>query len=303
MSSSWIVKAGMISILFVGTLLSGCSLPTSNASNIVTVVGKDFSEQDVLANLLTVMIEQNTDLQVETKTFLGGTDVCFNAVKTGSADMYVEYTGTGYVNILGKKAATDPQTVYDVVKTDFQKEYQLEWLEPIGFNNTYAITITKETAEKYNLKKISDLKAHASSLTLGTTQEFLERPDGKKGLEQAYGFTFKDTKAMNTGLKYTAINGGEVQVIDAYSTDGQLVKHNLVTLEDDLGFFPPYYAAPLVRAETLEKHPEIKEVLNKLAGTINDKEMAALNAKVEVDKQKPKVVATDWLKEKGLISP
>jgi glycine betaine/choline ABC-type transport system substrate-binding protein len=177
----------------------------------------------------------------------------------------------------------------------------LEWLEPIGFNNTYALAVTQETAKKYNLKTISDVKRHADPLTFGTEQEFLERPDGLKGLENAYGLKFKAAKAMDPGLKYKALTEGQVDLIDAFSTDGQLIKHNLVLLEDDQHFFPPYYAAPLVRSETLKNHPEIKEVLNKLAGTINDKQMAELNAQVDVEKKKARDVAEAWLKEQGLI--
>lgn len=302
------MKKGMLRKFGVGVLtlamtaMAGCSsLTSTKASDKVTVVGKDFTEQDVMANMVGLMLEKNTNLKVDVKSFLGGTDVCFNAVKNGSADLYVEYTGTGLVNIMGEKVMSDPQKVYEKVKEEFPKKYQLEWLDPIGFNNTYALAVTQETAKKYNLKTISDLKQHAGSLTFGTEQEFLERPDGLKGLESAYGLKFKDAKAMNPGLKYTALTEGKVDLIDAFSTDGQLIKHNLVLLEDDKHFFPPYYAAPLVRSETLTKHPEIKDVLNKLAGKIDDKQMAILNEQVDVEKKKARDVAEAWLKQEGLI--
>jgi glycine betaine/choline ABC-type transport system substrate-binding protein len=302
------VRKGLLRKIGVGVLslavaaLAGCSaLISPTASDKVTVVGKDFSEQDLLANLVGILIEKNTNLKVDIKPFLGGTDVCFNAVRNGSADMYVEYTGTGLVNIMGQEAMSDPQQVYDTVKKEFASKYQLEWMEPIGFNNTYALAVSQETAQKYNLKTISDLKQHAGKLTFGTEQEFLERSDGLKGLQKTYELAFKETKAMNPGLKYKALSEGAVDIIDAFSTDGQLVKHNLVLLEDDKRFFPPYYAAPLVRSETLQKHPELKEILGKLAGKIDDKQMAELNAQVDVDKKKAKDVAEAWLKEQGLI--
>ncbi len=302
MRKGWLRKIGVGLLALAVAGLAGCSALTSTtASDKITVVGKDFSEQDVLAHLVGILIEKNTDLQVDIKPFLGGTDVCFNAVKNGGADMYVEYTGTGLVNIMGQEAVGDPQKVYDTVKKEFSQKFQLEWLEPIGFNNTYALAVSQETAKKYNLKTISDLKQHANQLTFGTEQEFLERSDGLKGLEKAYGITFKDVKAMNPGLKYQALSQGEVDLIDAFSTDGQLVKHNLVLLEDDKHFFPPYYAAPLVRSETLKKHPELVGVLGKLAGKIGDKQMAKLNAQVDVDRKQAKVVAEAWLKEQGLI--
>jgi len=300
-----LILRGMLKLImpiFLGVLLivlAGCS--AVNGKDKVVVVGKDFTEQDIMANLVGILLEKNTNLNVEIKPFLGGTDVCFNAVKNGSADLYVEYTGTGLVNILGMEATSDPDHAYAVVKDEFAKKYKLEWLQPIGFNNTYAIAVREETADQFHLTKVSDLQNHADQLVLGTNQEFLERPDGLKGLEQTYGFKFRDVKAMNVGLKYSAISERKVDVIDAYSTDGQLIKHNLVLLEDDKQFFPPYYAAPLVRQDTLEKYPEIKEVLDKLAGRIDDHEMAVLNAQVDVDKKKAKDVAEQWLREEGLI--
>ncbi|CAM5783581.1 MULTISPECIES: ABC transporter substrate-binding protein [Brevibacillus] len=302
MRAGWLRKVGMGVLALSMMAVTGCSVLTgTKASDQVTVVGKNFTEQDILTNLVGIMLEKNTDLKVETKPFLGGTDVAFNAVKGGSADLYVEYTGTGLVNIMGQEAMKDPQEVYDKVKADFAEKYKMEWLEPIGFNNTYALAVTKETADKYKLKTISDLIPHAQQLTFGTEQEFLERSDGLKGLEKSYGLKFKGTKSMDAGLKYKAISEGNVDIIDAFSTDGQLVKHDLVILEDDKHFFPPYFAAPLVRQETLQKHPQIKEVLSKLAGKIDDKQMAVLNAQVDVDKKKSRDVAEAWLKEQGLI--
>lgn len=302
------MKKGLLGKLGIGVLaislaaLTGCSgLTSSKSADKVTVVGKNFTEQDVLANLTSILIEKNTNLKVTTKSFLGGTDVVFNAVKSGSADLYVEYTGTGLVNIMGQQVINDPDKAYEAVKTQFPQKYQVEWLQPIGFNNTYALAVTQETAKKYNLKKVSDLKAVANTITLGTEQEFLERDDGLKGLEKTYGLKFKDVKAMDPGLKYTALAEGKVDVIDAFSTDGLLIKHNLVLLEDDMKFFPPYYAAPLVRSDTLQKHPELKEVLGKLAGKINERQMAELNAQVDVDKKKAHDVAEAWLKKEGLI--
>lgn len=302
MKKGMLRKFGVAVLTLAVAATVGCSALTSTkASDKVTVVGKNFTEQDIMANLVGVMLEKNTKLKVDIKPYLGGTDVCFNAMKNGGADLYVEYTGTGLVNIMGKDVMTDPEKVYQYVKTEFPKQYQMEWLNPIGFNNTYAIAVTQETAAKYNLKKVSDLKQHAGELTFGTEQEFLERQDGLKGLEKTYGVKFKDTKAMDPGLKYSALAEKKVDLIDAFSTDGQLIKYNLVLLEDDKHFFPPYYAAPLVRSDALQKHPEIKEVLDKLAGKIDDKQMAILNSQVDVDKKKAREVAQAWLKQEGLI--
>lgn len=296
-------KFGLASLLLLMVLsLVGCaSLTGAKTSGTITVVGKNFTEQDIMANLVGLMLQKNTDLNVNIKSFLGGTDVCFNAVKNGSADLYVEYTGTGLVDILGQKPMTDPQKVAAAVKTEFPQKYKLEWLNPIGFNDTYAIAVTKETAEKYHLSKISDLSKYAGSLTFGAEQEFLGRSDGLPGLEKDYGFKFNNVKAMDTGLKYEAIANNKVDVIDAFATDGQLIKYHLVLLQDDKHFFPPYYAAPLVRMATLKKYPQIKTVLDKLTGKINDQQMAELNAQVAVDKKPAKDVAMAWLQKEGLI--
>lgn len=281
---------------------TGCgSLLAGKSENEIVVAGKNFTEQDIMASVVGILLEENTDLKVTVKSYLGGTDVVFNSMKNGTLDAYVEYTGTGLVNILEQKVISDQDQVYDVVKKEFADQFQLEWLKPIGFNNTYALAVTQDTAQKYGLQKVSDLQAHAKHLTFGVEQEFLERSDGLPGLKQAYGFEFAGTKAMDPGLKYQALMEDEVQVIDAFSTDGRLVKNNLVILEDDKKFFPPYYAAPIVRQETVEKHPEVKTELLKLAGTMDETEMAELNAQVDVDKRKADDVAREWLKAEGLI--
>ncbi|MFD2170005.1 glycine betaine ABC transporter substrate-binding protein [Tumebacillus lipolyticus] len=288
--------------LSLAAMTIGCSDSSgSKASDQITVVGKNFTEQDIMANLVGVLLEENTDLKIKTKAFLGGTDVCFSALKTGSADVYVEYTGTGLVNIMGEKTISDPDAVYQKVKEQFPGKYQIEWLEPIGFNNTYAIAVTQETSQKYNLKTVSDLQAHQAEIVFGTEQEFLDRDDGLKGMKSTYGLNFKDVKAMDAGLKYQALTSGDVQAIDAFTTDGRLAKNNLVLLEDDKQFFPPYYAAPIVRSEVLKQHPEVGEALNKLAGKIDEKQMAELNAQVDVEKKKAKDVAKQWLEQNGLV--
>lgn len=293
-------KVGVLLLVLLMTTLAGCSGLTKDDKGL-TVVGKNFTEQDIMANMLGLLLEEHTDQKITVKSFLGGTDVCFNAVKNGSADVYVEYTGTGLVNILGEEVLSEPQAAYDKVKEEFSTKYNLEWMESIGFNNTYALAVTQETAQKYNLKKISDLQAVAGELNFGTMQEFLERDDGMKGLQKTYQLSFKGTKAMDSGLKYKALTEGQVDIIDAFATDGMLVKYNLFLLEDDKNFFPPYYAAPLIRSETLKKHPELKEILNKLAGKLDDRAMAELNAQVDVEKKKAKDVAKTWLQQEGLM--
>jgi osmoprotectant transport system substrate-binding protein len=294
----------MIALALGVSLLSlvGCSSLTGKSTDTVTIVGKNFTEQDILTELVGTMLEKNTGLHVKTKPYLGGTDVCFSALKTGSADVYVEYTGTGLVNIMGEPVLTDPDQAYEKVKAAFPSKYGIEWLKPIGFNNTYAVAVTEETARKYNLKTVSDLQKHAGEIVFGTEQEFLDRPDGLKGLSETYGLKFQDVKAMDPGLKYQALTSGKVNAIDAFTTDGRLIQNHLVLLQDDKHFFPPYYAAPIVRQEALRAHPEIAEQLNRLAGKIDEAQMAKLNAEIDVDKKQARAVAESWLKQQGLIS-
>ncbi|HEU4965814.1 MAG TPA: glycine betaine ABC transporter substrate-binding protein [Bacilli bacterium] len=287
--------------LTLATGLVGCSALGGDDENSITVVGKNFTEQDLMANIVGKLLAGNTDLDVNIKSYLGGTDVAFNALKTGSADVYVEYTGTGLVNIMGEKVITDPDKAFQRVKEAFPEKYNIQWMEPIGFNNTYALAVSEETAKKYGLQKVSDLVKVQDKLVLGTEQEFIDRDDGYKGLSETYGLKFKDVKAMDPGLKYQALDSDQVDVIDAFTTDGRLVNYNLVLLEDDKQFFPPYYAVPLVREDTLKAHPEIGDVLKKLAGKIDEEEMVKLNAQVDVDKKKAEDVAEAWLKEEGLI--
>ncbi|MBP2071650.1 glycine betaine ABC transporter substrate-binding protein [Thermoanaerobacterium butyriciformans] len=291
------IISAILTLVIISALISGCG----KSSDTVVIGSKNFTEQIIMGNMLATLIEKNTDLKVDRKLNLGGTDVAFNALKSGDIDMYVEYTGTGLVNILKKPTQNNSDAVYNEVKKDFKEKYNLDWLEPIGFNNTYTLAVSPSVEEKYHPKTISDLKKISNNLVLGCTMEFTERPDGYPGLKKTYDIEFKSVKGMDSGLRYPAIEKGDVDVIDAFSTDGMLKAYNLTVLEDDKNFFPPYYAAPLVRDDTLKKHPELKDVLNKLAGQINDETMRELNYKVDKLGEDPRTVADDFLKSKGLI--
>lgn len=284
-------------VILTAIVLTGCG----NSQNTITVGSKNFTEQIIMGNMLASLIEKNTNLKVVRKLNLGGTDVAFNALKSGNVDMYVEYTGTALVDILKKPVQKNPNTVYNEVKKDFKDNYKLDWLDPLGFNNTYTLAMEPSTAKKYNINTFSDLAKVSNTLSLGCTMEFTNRPDGYPGLKKAYNMNFKSVKGMDTGLRYPAIQKNNVDVIDAFLTDGMLEAFKLKVLKDDKNFFPPYYAAPLVREQTLKKHPELKSLLNKLSGQINDETMRNLNYKVDKLGEDPKTVADDFLKSKGLI--
>ncbi|KHD15372.1 glycine betaine ABC transporter substrate-binding protein [Clostridium butyricum] len=275
----------------------------NKSSNKIVIASKNFTEQIILGNMLEQLIEAKTDIDVETKLNLGGTQVAYSALKSGSVDLYVEYTGTAYVNLLDiKDGNTNPDEVYDKVNEIFKEKENIEFLDPLGFNNTYALVVRKDTAEKYNLKSISDLEKVSEEFLMGPTIEFANREDGLLGLDKAYNLNFKKVKPIDGGLRYTALMNNESDVIDAFTTDGLLDKFGLKVLEDDKNFFPPYYAAPLIRMDTLKEHPELEEVLNLLSNKITDEKMRKLNYEVDVNGRDPKVVANEFLVSEGYIN-
>jgi osmoprotectant transport system permease protein len=274
----------------------------ANAEDKIVIGSKNFTEQLILGNMLADLIEDKTDIQVERKLNLGGSQVAFSALQKGDIDMYVEYTGTGLVNILNQPPQNDPDQVYKIVQNDFKKKYGIDLLKPLGFNNTYALAVRQDTAKQYHLDKISDLAKVSSGLIMGPTIEFPNREDGLIGLSKTYNMNFKDVKAVDGGLRYTALDNHKSDVIDAFSTDGLLEAFHLKVLKDDKNFFPPYYAVPIIKEETLKEHPELKKVLNSLSGKLSDEKMRQLNYKVDSLKQSPAKVAKEFLEKEGLIS-
>ena len=292
--------ASILVIVLLGFAIVPKLLPKDD--NTIVVASKNYTEQLLLGNILSEFIKANTDLNVEEKFNLGGSQVTFNAIKSGAVDMYAEYIGVGYMNILNiNELNSNKEEVYNIVKDRFSKEYKLEVLNPLGFNNTYAMAVTQETAAKYNLKTVSDLAKVSNELIIGPTIEFPNRYDGLLGLEEVYNMTFKDVKPVDGGLRYTALVNDETQVIDAFTTDGLIDKFNLAILEDDKNFFPPYDAVTVIREETLEKHPELREVIGKLDGKLTEKAMRTMNYEVDINKRDVKTVAKEFLQSEGLI--
>jgi len=292
----------ILGILFLLVIYTGCMTKNSNDTKSVSIGSKHFTEQEILAEIMAVLIEENSDITVVRRFNLGGTMVCFNALKTGELDLYAEYTGTGLVNILKMKAVNDPDKVYRTVKDIFAEKYDLAWLKPFGFNNTYTLTMRKADAEASGIRKISDLIPYKDKLLPGFDAEFMQRPDGYPGLRKHYGFEFgKKPRQMDPGLMYKALQEKGVDIIDGFSTDGRIPAYNFVTLLDDKNFFPPYYATPLVRNETLSRYPELKEILNRLSGRISTEEIRKLNYMVDKEEKRPSAVAKEFLKSRGLI--
>ena len=251
--------------------------------------------------MLSELIERKTDISVDRKFSLGGTQIAFSALKSGAIDMYVDYSGTAYGDILKYPPISDVEKVYTTVKKDFKDKYNIEVLKQMKFNNTYALAVKKETAEKYNLNTISDLAKIGDQFVATTSLEFLNREDGVVGLKKKYGFNFKDEIGIDGSSKYAALMNNDSDVVDAFSTDGLLKKYDLALLEDDKNFFPPYYAVPLIHYETLEKYPEIKPLIEELGDLLTDDIVSELNYRVDELKEDPKDVAVDFLEKQGLV--
>ncbi len=250
---------------------------------------------------------RTVDGKVERSLNLGGTMYCFNALRAGDLDLYVEYTGTGLVTILDREMIDDPDETYNTVRDVFEEEYDLIWLEPLGFNNAYTLTMRQEQAGELGIETISDLAAYVKDggeINAGFDAEFIERPDGYPGLKEHYDFEISGRiSQMDSGLMYRAARDGDVDVINAFATDGRIPAYDLIVLEDDRRFFPPYYAAPLVRKEVLAQNPGLEDVLNLPAGRISDEKMQELNYRADEMGVPPAIVAADFLDEEGLIGP
>lgn len=289
--------------LLFGVILMPATLATFTPKAIkeISIGSKDFTEQQILGHMFADLVEAKTDIKVKREINLGGTQVCFEAMKNNNIDMYIEYTGTIYGNILRHPPISDMQKVYDISKNTLQRQYNIVVMPQIAFNNTYTLAVTKELATKYNLEKISDLRENSANFRTGTTLEFLNRKDGLPGVKQKYNLTFKDSIGLDGSPRYSALTNNDVEIIDAFSTDGLLKKFDLVTLKDDKKFFPPYYAVPLIRKDTLDKFPELEEVVNSLAGVLTEEVMIELNYQVDEKQKQPEAVAREFLKKNGLI--
>lgn len=281
-------------------------LTSTHASDDPIVVGsKNFEESRLLAEMFAQVIEARTDLVVERRLNLAGTQVCFEALRTGAIDLYPEYTGTGLASILGEEMEPEAGRAGALsrVRREFLERWDLVWLAPLGFENAYEVAVPAGWAAREGVRTISDLVPYAPGLDAGFGYEFAERPDGLPGLAEVYGLSFGSVRRFQQALKYQAVAAGEIGVLDVYTTDGRLLTHDLVVLEDDRGFFPPYDAAALVRGETLAEHPEIGAALALLSGTLDEARMRRLNHRLQEGGEEPEAVARAALAELGLISP
>jgi len=291
----------IIASSLVVVLIAGGAFMYSKKGDTIVVGCYNSSEQIILGNMLATLIKENTDIEVKTQLNLGGSGLAYTALKNGKIDMYPEYTGMSLVGIMKQQPINDPAKAYKVVSEYYVKNYGITWLAPFGFNDTYTLSVRQETADKYNLKTISDLAKVSGDLKLGGTLEFCNRADGYPGLSKVYNLKFKSANAIDGGLRYTALDNKKVDAIDAFSTEGLLKAYKLKVLDDDKNFFPNYDCVPIVNSKTLKKHPELKDLINKLGGIITAEKMIDLNYKVDKLGEEPATVAEDFLRESKLI--
>ncbi|HLA91478.1 MAG TPA: glycine betaine ABC transporter substrate-binding protein [Gemmatimonadaceae bacterium] len=270
----------------------------------VVVASKPFGESYLLCELFAQLLESR-GLRVERRPGLGSTEVAFGALRSNAIDVYPEYTGTGLLAILHDSVteamAADPRAVYAHVARRFGDRYGARWLPPLGFQNTYAIAVTRATAARLGLRSLTDLARVGGTLVAGFTADFIGRPDGLVGLARVYGLRPREVRPLAPAVKYQALAAGAVDVIDGYSTDGLLARYDLVTLVDDRHFFPPYEAAALAGPRLARERPDAIAVLSLLSGRLDEARMRALNRRVEVDGEDVHRVAADALRGLGLI--
>jgi osmoprotectant transport system permease protein len=267
----------------------------------VLVASKPFGESYLLAEMFAQLLEQR-GVAVQRRPGLGSTEIAFSALRNGSIDVYPEYTGTGLLAILHEQPNRDARAVFAYVSQVFAARYDAHWLPPLGFENTYAIAVRRETAQQYNLHTLSDLARASKSLTAGFTPDFVGRPDGLAGLRKEYGLAFRDVRSLLQAVKYQALASGSVDVIDGYSTDGLIARYDLVVLQDDRRFFPPYEAAALVSGHLYRDQPAAIAALSQLSGRIGEQQMRDWNRAIEADGREVAVVARDALRELGFAN-
>ena len=296
-----IFAAFAVMVIGLGVSYTPSLLSKPEKENLV-IAGKLGPEPEIIANMYKILIEENTDMTVTVKPNFGKTTFLYEALKKGDIDIYPEFTGTVTESLLqpAPKVGHEPDQVYQVARDGIAKQDHLAYLKPMSYQNTYAVAVPKKIAQEYGLKTISDLKKVEGQLKAGFTLEFNDREDGNKGLQSMYGLNL-NVATMEPALRYQAIQSGDIQITDAYSTDAELARYDLQVLEDDKQLFPPYQGAPLMKEALLKKHPELETVLNKLAGKITESQMSQLNYQVGVEGKSAEQVAKEFLQEQVLL--
>ena len=274
-------------------LLASCGPPRRDR---IVVGSKNFTEQLILGELMAQQIERDTGLPVERRFYLAGTYICHQAILAGRIDVYVEYTGTALTAILKEKPEGTAADVFDQVKQTYQRRFHLDVFPSLGFNNTFAMVVRGDEARRLHLRTLSEAARYAPGWRAGFGYEFMERPDGYQGLARAYGLRFAaPPRIMDLGLLYRALAEKQVDVIAGNSTDGLIQARHLVVLDDDRHYFPPYDAVPVVREQTLSRHPEVGRAIQELAGAISAEDMRRMNYAVDGEHRDAREVVQEFL--------
>jgi osmoprotectant transport system substrate-binding protein len=288
-----------VSVLAVAALLLPSCSPSH--SDRIVVGSKNFTESFILGEIIAQQIEARTHRQVERRFYLAGSYICQQAILAGRIDVYPEYTGTALTAILKEDASGDRRDVYQRVKSEYERRFGLTLTPAFGFNDTFAMEIRGEDARRLNIKTLSQAAAFAPQWRAGFGYEFMERPDGYRGLAATYGLRFAEQpRIMDLGLLARALKDRQIDLAAGNATDGLIPALDLFVLEDDRHYFPPYEAVPVIREQSLQQHPEIGQALAELAGKISDEEMRRLNYAVDGQHRDAKEVVHEFLKSKGI---
>ena len=287
------VVVAAVLVLVAGVAIWQVSGNTDQADNKITIGSKDFTESALLAEILAQMLEAR-GVAVERRYELGG-NLPHEALVSGTLDVYPEYTGTSFTAILHHTPVSDPRAVYDQVKKEYLERFNIGVSAPVGFENTFAILVRGEEARRLNLKTISDAAPHTKNWRAGFGQDFMSRDDGYPGFSKTYGLKFGEVREMDLSLTYIALSSRQVDLIAANSTDGRIATLDLFQLADDRRYFPPYEAVYLVRQDTFNRMPALREVLDSLVNAISTEEMRRLNHEVDGNRRDPKEVIREWI--------
>ncbi|EHJ00931.1 ABC-type glycine betaine transport, periplasmic subunit [Clostridium sp. DL-VIII] len=285
-----IIGTLLISVVLGSLAACGNSKGSNGDKDTIRIGSKDFTENSIVGEIYALALEDK-GYKVERVPNIASS-VIHTSLVNGEIDLYPEYTGTGLLAVLKKDLITDPQKVYDTVKSEYEKQFNLEWLNYSAANDGQGLVIRTDVANKLGIKTISDLQVHASEIRFASQGEFDQREDGIPGLEKVYGkFNFKSSKVYDNGLKYQVLENNEADLAPASTTEGQLTKPEFTLLEDDKHVWPPYNLAPVVKKSLLDAHPDIADILNKVSATLDTKTVTKLNAEVDVDKKEYEEVA------------
>ena len=295
-------SAKIICTLLVFLLLLP-AIACERKANRIVVGSKNFTEQLILGELFAQIIETRTHLPVERRFYLAGTFICHQAILAGRIDIYPEYTGTALTAVLKQQPSSDKQEVYRRVKQGYESKFGLSMGPPLGFDDTFAMVIRGEDARQLHLKTLSEAAVFTPKWRAGFGYEFMERPDGYKGLVASYGLRFAEApRIMDLGLITRALKERQVDIIAGNNTDGLIPALDFVVLEDDHHYFPPYEAVAILRGEMLKNHPEVGTALGELSGAISDDDMRRLNYAVDGQHRDVTAVVREFLKQRGMIN-